>query len=96
MRVQIITCNTKRENGKYKDSYHEIHEIDNLRSVEHLIATIDSVISNNQLFKDINDTLDSIIVSGNDTNILNMVIDHYNKYKSSVPIMSAETAMLTL
>lgn len=96
MRIQVITCNTKRENGKYKDSYHEIHEIDNLRCIDHIIATVNSIVSNNQLFKDINDTLDSVIISGDNNDIIDKVIKHYNKYGSDVPIMGAETAMLLM
>lgn len=95
MRIQIVTCNTVMENGKYKDSYHEIHEIDNLRSVEHVIATVNSIISNNKLFKDSNDTLDSVIVSGSDYSIVNKVIDFFTRHQN-VAVMGAETAMLTL
>ena len=96
MRIQIVTCNTKRENGKYKGSYHEIHEIDNLRNIDHIISTIDSIITNNLLYKDITDVLDFVIISGDNTSILDMIMSHYLKYPSFVSIMSAETAMLTI
>ena len=98
MRVQIVTCNNTYENGKYKESYHEIHEIDNLKCMEHIIATVNSVISNNKLFKGANDTLESVIISGSDNAMINKVISFFTKYASSsnVTIIGAETAMLEL
>lgn len=96
MRVQIVTCNNTYENGKYKESYHEIHEIDNLRSMEHIVATVNSIISNNKLFKGANDTLESVIISGSDNMMIDKVISFFTKYSSSVSIMGAETAMLEL
>ena len=94
MRIQVVTCNTVREGGKYKDSYHEIHEIDNLKNTEHIIATVKSIVLNNELFKDSNVTLDSVIVSGSDYGVINKVIDFFNMQQSKVSIMGAETAMM--
>lgn len=96
MRIQVVTCNTVRENGKYKDSYHEIHEIDNLKNVDHIIATVKSIVTNNELFKDANVTLDSVIVSGSDYSVINKVIDFFTRQQSKVSIMGAETAMMAL
>ncbi len=94
MRFQIVTCNSVYDlNGRYKESYHEIHEIDNLRNGDHLIATINSIVSNNKLFKDINDTLDSVIVSGDDNILLNRVINFFKRHSIGVDIIEAETAM---
>ena len=54
MVVQIFTCNNKYYKGTFVNSYHEIHEVSNLQSVnkaEHIIDIVNGIITNNILFK---------------------------------------------
>lgn len=49
--LRIITCNTKYKDGETVGGYHEIHEVKYIDSARHIIATIESVIANNLLYK---------------------------------------------
>ena len=42
--VEIVTCNSMYEDGECVGGYHEIHRINYLQSVNHIIASIDSII----------------------------------------------------
>jgi hypothetical protein len=50
MEIEIITNNVVRKNGMCVDGYHEVHKISHLQNVDHIIATIDSIIKNNLLY----------------------------------------------
>lgn len=93
MRAQIITCNSIYENKRWVDGYHEIHEIDNLRSYGHFIATIESVISLNLRFKNDDSIIDKVIISCSDNNLLNQVIQYYKDNPSLIDIEDVESYM---
>lgn len=95
MIVQIVTCNNTYYKGTYVNSYHEIHEVNNLQGVNesnHIIDIINEIVANNILFKSKNDILDSVIVSCNDSIILDEVMTYYEDNPSIVNIMGAESA----
>lgn len=96
MRIQIFTCNDVFQNNKYKESYHEIHEIDNIYCLDHIIATIDSIVSNNLRFKTKDTKLNSVIISGDNMEMINEVINHYENNKPEVDIFGAETAYINM
>lgn len=96
MRIQIFTCNDVYQNNKYKESYHEIHEIDNIYCLDHIIATIDSIVSNNLKFKTKDTKLNSVIISGDNNKIISQVISYYLQNKSEVEIFGAETAYMNM
>ena len=82
--------------NKYKESYHEIHEIDNIYCLDHIIATIDSIVSNNLRFKTKDTKLNSVIISGDNMEMINKVISHYENNNSEVDIFGAETAYMNM
>lgn len=95
MIIQIVTCNNTYYKGTYVNSYHEIHEISNLRGVNqsvHIIDIVNEIITNNILFKPDNDVLDSVIISCNDSNILDEVMTYYEENPGIVNVMGAESA----
>ena len=47
--VEILTCNSMYKDGECVGGYHEIHKINYLQNVNHLIASIDSIVKNNLL-----------------------------------------------
>lgn len=94
MRIQIVTCNNKYMDGKYTESYHEIHEIDNLNGLNHSISTIKNIIHDNLLYKPENCMLESVIISGDDSNIIDNIIGHFIMNPIGVIIHSAETACM--
>lgn len=49
--IRIMTCNAKYENGEVVGGYHEIHEVKYINGAKHIIATIESIIANNLLYK---------------------------------------------
>lgn len=93
MRIQVFTCNSIFKNNKYSHGFHEIHEIDNLLSSDHVIATVSSIITNHIQFKDDNSRLDMVIVSGDNADLLLLVIDYFKINSFGVEIVSAETAL---
>lgn len=96
MRIQVVTCNNTYYKGTYVNSYHEIHEITNLQSIndaDHIISIVNDIVTNNILYKANNDVLDSVIISCNDSIILDKIIKYYEENPSLVNIMGAETAM---
>ena len=109
MIFQIVTNNSKYVDMKYVSSYHEIHEITGLRNSQHVIATINSIVANNLLFKECGATLlpgyeeypieydtklDSVIISSDDQETLKKVMDHYKENPLSVKVEEVEAHML--
>lgn len=81
--------------GTYVNSYHEIHEVSNLQGVnhaDHIIDIVNEIVTNNILYKPDNDILNSVIISCNDSIILDDVIKYYEENPSLVSIMGAESA----
>ena len=76
--VEILTCNSKYENGKCVGGYHEIHMVEYLSCVSHLIATIDSIIKNNLLYGCNEASLESVLISCYDQNVIDEINRHYN------------------
>lgn len=95
MILQIVTCNNTYYKGTYVNSYHEIHEVNNLQGVnqsDHIIDIVNEIVTNNILFKPDNDVLDSVIISCNNSIVLDEVITYYEENPSLVNIMGAESA----
>ena len=92
MRIQIVTCNSVYNNGKYTGGYHEIHEIDNLQNTDHIKATIKSVVTNHLSFKPNNSKLDMVIISGTDFKAIQDVIKYYEENSLGTKIVETETA----
>ena len=76
--IEIYTANSSYENGKCVGGYHEIHKIKYLQNIDHLIATIDSIIKNNLLYGCNDTVLESVIVSCDNPLIANSINEHYN------------------
>lgn len=94
MRIQVVTCDSLYDkNGKYVDGSHEIHEIDNLKHIDHIKATLNSIIVNHLLYMEEDMVLDMIIISGNETETIDTLIEYCKEYHVGVEIASAETAM---
>ena len=92
MRVQIVTCNTHYDGKQFIGTYHEIHEIDNLRNVDHIIYTISSIIKNHIRFKPINDSLDMVIICGSNFKMIQDAVNHFKDHPIGVDIIETETA----
>lgn len=41
--IEIMTCNSVYKNGECVGGYHEIHKINYLQNIQHLIASINSI-----------------------------------------------------
>lgn len=93
MLTRIITCNSIYQNKKYISGFHEIHEIDNLQNYNHMIATINSIVSNNISFKPSDTTLDRVIISAEDEDMINSVIRYYDRNPIDVEVMEVEMAI---
>ena len=74
-------------------TYHEIHEIDNLRSVTHIVFTIESIVRNHMLFKPKNDSLDTVIICGSNYEMIKDVIKYFEIDPIGVQIVETETAL---
>lgn len=88
MKVKIITCNSKYENGKCVGGYHEIHKINFLQNANHIIASINSIIKNNLLYGCKDTVLEEISVSCNDAKINDEINSHYNGKCGKVKVMA--------
>lgn len=75
--VIIITSNSLIRDGEYVKAYHEIHEINHIQNINHIIATVDSVVHNNLLYKNDDTTLTDVFISCSDDQFQKLVIDHY-------------------
>ena len=86
--IEIMTCNSMYEIGKCVGGYHEIHKINYLRNMQHLIATIDSIIKNNLLYGCDDTVLENIVVSCTDQKIIEEVHKHYNGFCGKIKIQA--------
>ena len=75
--VIIITSNSLMRDGEYVKAYHEIHEINNLSNVDHIIATVESVIHNNLKFKNDDTVLSDVFISCSDDDFKREVLKHF-------------------
>ena len=73
----VITCNSLIKDGKYVKGYHEIHEINCAHNVNYMIATINSIVKNNLLFKEDDTKLTDVFISCSNEEFTKAVIDHY-------------------
>lgn len=78
MKANVTTCNSMIENGECVGGYHELHEIRYLSGIEHLIATIDSIIKNNLLYGCKDTVLEDVIVACDDNNTVKYIAEHCN------------------
>lgn len=78
-KVTIITDNATYNSLRSMviGGYHEIHEIHYLSSIEHLLATIDSIIENNLTYSGLESELVSVTVETDDKKAFSAVSSHY-------------------
>ena len=84
--VEILTCNSMYKDGECVGGYHEIHKINYLQNVNHLIASIDSIVKNNLLYGCDDTILESISVSCSNQSIVDAINDHYKGFCGKVKI----------
>ena len=63
--------------GEYVKAYHEIHEINNLQNVDHIIATVNSVVHNNLLYKNDDTVLTDVFISCSNNTFQKTVIQFF-------------------
>ena len=91
--VEILTCNSMYKDGECVGGYHEIHKINYLQNVNHLITTIDSIVKNNLLYGCDDTVLESVSVSCSDKIVINLINDHYKGLCGKVKIETSFTPM---
>lgn len=84
--IEILTCNSVYQNGECVGGYHEIHKINYLQNMQHLIATIDSIIKNNLLYGCEDTVLEEICVSCGDQEIEEEINSHYNGFCGKIRV----------
>lgn len=86
MKVVITTCNTLYKKHEVVGGYSEIHKINYISNIKHLIATVESVVVNNITYKNDSTVLDAILIECDDTEMVNALIKYYDKF--SIPNIS--------
>lgn len=84
--IEIMTCNSAYKNGECVGGYHEIHKINYLHNVQHLISTIDSIIKNNLLYGCEDTVLEEICVSCEDQKMEEEINNHYNGFCGKIRV----------
>lgn len=85
-KIKILTCNSMYKDGECIGGYHEIHKINYLQNIEHLISTIDSIVKNNLLYG-CNDTiLENVSVSCSNQSVVDAINEHYKDFCGKVKI----------
>ena len=87
MKAEIITCNSKFENGKCIGGYHETHRVGCLNIKEHLIATIRSIIENNLKYGCDDTILETVMVGCNDHSVVEYINKNLNSIFSDYPYL---------
>lgn len=91
MRVKIITTNVinDKDDLLYNSGFNEIYKINSLQNADYVIATIDSIIKNNQKFN-VSTKLESVDITFDYKNkeAAKIVYDHYlcSRYKYDIDI----------
>ena len=86
--IEIMTCNSIYKNGECVGGYHEIHKINYLQNMQHLIATIDSIIKNNLLYGCEDTVLEEICVSCEDQKTEEEINNHYNGFCGKIRVQT--------
>lgn len=81
MRVIITTFNVLYKNYEVVEGYSEVHEINRISNIKHLIATIESVVTNNITYKNDKTVLNAIIVSCDDDKVCDVLIKYYDAFQ---------------
>ena len=76
--IIIITSNSLMRDGEYVKAYHEIHEINHLSNVSHIIASVESVIHNNLKFKNDDTVLSDVFISCSNEDYQREVLKHFS------------------
>lgn len=84
--VEIMTCNSIYKDGECVGGYHEIHKINYLQNVQHLIATVDSIIKNNLLYGCDDTVLEDVCISCSDQKVIDEVNEHYKGFCGKVKV----------
>lgn len=86
--IEIMTCNSMYRNGECVGGYHETHKINYLQNMQHLIATIDSIIENNLLYGCEDTVLEEICVSCRDQKMEEEINKYYNGFCEKVRVQT--------
>ncbi len=84
--IEVILSNSICKNGKSIGGRHEIHKISYLCSLQHIIATIDSIIKNNLLYSWQDEVLDSVEVYCNEKDIVDEISAYYKNNSEKVKV----------
>ena len=86
MEFEIITNNSLYENGICAGGYHEIHKVKFIQKIDHIIATINSVIEKNLLYGYENTILEEVSVLINDEIASEEIKQYYEDHPSSIKV----------
>lgn len=85
-KIEIMTCNSMYKDGECIGGYHEIHNINFLQNVSHLIATIDSIVKNNLMYGCDDTVLENVSVYCSDQNVVDEINEHYKGFCGKIKI----------
>lgn len=89
--ADILTCNSMYKDGECVGGYHEIHTINYLQNINHLIATIDSIIKNNLLYGCDDTVLESVSVHCDDKTVIDALNEHYKGFCGKIELRVEHT-----
>lgn len=78
--AEIITVNNKIVDGNCIGGYHECHDIRYLSSIDHLIASIDTIIKNNLKYGCEDTVLESVMIGCNDHGAVDYINAHHDLF----------------
>lgn len=86
--MKLSTINSSYKNEELISTYNEIHEILGLQSIDHIYATIESIVRNNLKYSNHDIKLESITVSMSFTErkTLSKIISHYADNPIDCPV----------
>lgn len=86
--VKLTTINSLYKNKELISTYNEIHEVLGLQNIDHIFATIESVVRNNLKYSNHDIKLESITVSMSFTErkTLSKIISHYADNPIDCPV----------
>ena len=78
--IVIITCNSKFKDSKCIGGYHEIHKINMLKNFDHLISTVNNILSNNIIYGCDDTILECIFVQSSDDELVDKINNYFVNY----------------
>lgn len=91
MRITIMLINsTYDDNGEMVNTFTEIHTIDNLQNVQHVISTINSIIGNNILYSYAynNAKLEAVQTYSTDKFIIDELNNYFEGHIGNIPFIA--------